>query len=249
MIDSFLRYVEETNSTNDDMMRRMLDGAPHGAAIYAGAQRQGRGRQGRPWAGSPGQNLAISVAIVGERYRTHLPMIPLAVGVAMAELLSGHTNLHVDLKWPNDLLYDGKKLGGILCEGVHQGTRFLGAVVGVGINLNMTPEDFPEDLADLATSVRVSTGQSVDVDAFAESARLAIVAEIDTLMLGGRSALLARWEKRDVTRGRRVRILATDQIGTADGMARDGALHVRLDTGTLVSVRSGEVHLLRPEVL
>lgn len=249
MIDSFLRYVEQTDSTNDDMMRRMLDGAPHGAAIYAGAQRRGRGRQGRPWAGAPGQNLAISVAIVGERYMTHLPMIPLAVGVAMADLLTARTHLNVELKWPNDLLYDGKKLGGILCEGVHQGTRFMGAVVGVGINLNMMPEDFDDELSQIATSVRVCTGEAIDVDSFAESARLAIVAEVDTLVLGGRTALLTRWEKRDVTRGRRVHILATDQIGTADGVARDGALNVRLDTGKLLSVRSGEVHLLRPEVL
>lgn len=246
MIDAFLSYIDETTSTNDDMMRRVLDGAPHGAAIYAGMQTQGRGRQGRPWAGAPKQNLALSVGVVGERFRAHLPMIPLAVGVAMAELLESTSDVKYDLKWPNDLLVKGYKLGGILCEGVHQGTRFKGAVIGVGINLNITREAL--DAADLshATSVRIETGKPVDVDRLAERARLRIVQEVDALADGGRSALLDRWQTRDVTRGRRVHLLAKDTYGTAEGIDRDGALRVRLDNGSYLHVRSGEVHLLRP---
>lgn len=247
MIEAFLSYVEETASTNDDMMRRVLEGAPHGSAIYAGTQHKGRGRQGRPWAGASKQNLALSVGIVGAHFAPHLTMIPLAVGVAMAELIDAHIGVHADLKWPNDLLVQGKKLGGILCEGVHQGTQFKGAVIGVGINLNMDADDFLHaDLPD-ATSIRVETQRTVDVDTFAERARLRIVAEVDALLAGGRAELLARWTARDVTQGRRVHILAKDSYGTAEGIDRDGALRVRLDDDTQISVRSGEVHLLKPE--
>jgi len=246
MIDAFLSYVHQTDSTNDDMMRRVLEGAPHGAALYAGTQTQGRGRQGRPWAGAPDQNLALSVAIVGERYAPHLSLIPLAVGVAMAEMIEALYEISVQLKWPNDLLLDGRKLAGILCEGVHQGTRFKGAVVGVGVNLNMTDEDFEGAQLPDATSVRVVTGRTVDVQSFAERARLRIVAEIDALLDGGKTQLLTRWQTRDVTHGRRVHILLDDSIGIAEGVDRDGALLVRQDDGTLRSVRSGEVHLLKP---
>lgn len=246
MIDAFLSYIEETTSTNDDMMRRVLDGAPHGAAIYAGVQTKGRGRQGRPWTSAPKQTLALSVGVAGERFRTYLTMIPLAVGVAMAELIESTSDVKCDLKWPNDLLVNDQKIGGILCEGVHQGARFKGAVIGVGINLNITRNAL--DAANLphATSTLIETNAPVDVDRLAERARLRIVQEVDALADGGRSALLARWQTRDVTHGRRVHLLAKNTYGTAEGIDRDGALQVRLDNDATVHVRSGEVHLLRP---
>lgn len=247
MIEAFLSYVEETTSTNDDMMRRILEDAPHGSAIYAGTQHKGRGRQGRPWAGAPKQNLALSVGIVGRQYAPHLTMIPLAVGVAMAEQIEANTGIHTDLKWPNDLLVNQKKLGGILCEGVHQGTQFKGAVIGVGINLNMHDEDLERAALPMATSLRIESGQTVDVDTFAERARLRIVQEVDALLSGGRAQLLARWTQRDVTQGRRVHLLNDDRYGTAEGIDREGALRVRLDDGRYVHVRSGEVHLLQPK--
>lgn len=246
MIDSFLTYVPQTDSTNDDMMRRVLEGAPHGAAIYAGTQTHGRGRQGRPWTSAPDQNLALSVGIVGARYAPHLTMIPLAVGVAIAELLEATASVPTHLKWPNDLLVDGKKIGGILCEGVHQGARFKGAVVGVGVNLNMTPEDLLNAQLIDATSVRAQTQTITHVQSFAERARLRIVAEIDALLDGGKTQLLARWKTRDVTQGRRVHILLDNSVGIAEGIDRDGSLVVRLNDGTSKHVRSGEVHLLKP---
>lgn len=246
MIEPLLRYVEETTSTNDDVMQRVLDNAPHGTAIYAGVQRQARGRQGRPWFSAPNQNLALSVAIVGESYAPYLALIPLAVGVAIAELLEAQSGLHIELKWPNDLLYQGKKLGGILCEGVQTGLVFRGAVAGVGVNLNVRAEDLPAELQEQATSILIESGQSLSLQQVAALARARIIQEVEALASGGRDNLLARWQTRDVTRGRYVDILSTGQSGTAEGIERDGALRVRLASGELVAVRSGEVHLRRP---
>lgn len=243
MIPPLLRYVEETASTNDDVMRLVMDGAPHGTAVYAGTQRQGRGRQGRAWHSPKDRNLALSVAIVGERFASSLPLLPLAVGVAMAELLEAEFQLPVQLKWPNDLLVDGKKLGGILCEGAQVGVRFLGAVAGVGVNLNIEHDELPEDLRGRATSVRIEGGELVALEPFAATARLRIVEEAETLASGGRDALIARWQRRDVTRGREVEVLQTAEVGVAEGIERDGGLRVRMPDGRLSVVRSGEVHL------
>lgn len=243
MIPPLLRYVEETASTNDDVMRLVMEGAPHGTAVYAGAQRQGRGRQGRAWHSPKDRNLALSVAVVGERFASSLPLLPLAVGVAMAELLEAEFDLPVQLKWPNDLLVDGKKLGGILCEGVQVGVRFVGAVAGVGVNVNLERGELPEDLRDRATSVRIEGGELASLGPLAATARLRIVEEAEALASGGRDALLARWQRRDVTRGREVEVLQSGEVGVAEGIERDGGLRVRMADGRLSVVRSGEVHL------
>lgn len=246
-MEALLRYVEETQSTNDDVMALIMADVSHGTAIYAGVQHQARGRQGRPWFSPRDRNLALSVAIVGERYAPYLPLIPLAVGVAMAELLQTQTGLAIQLKWPNDLLIDGKKIGGILCEGVQTGLRFRGAVAGVGINLNVSEDELPQELRAIATSVLIETGQELSLQMVAASARTRIVEEIEALTSGGKDNLLRRWESHDVTRGRQVEVLSTGQLGTAEGLEKDGALRVRLEDGSMLTVRSGEVHLRRPE--
>lgn len=245
MIAPLLRYVAETVSTNDDVMRLVLEDTPHGTAVYAGVQTAARGRQGRPWFSAPNTNLALSVALIGERFAPWLALIPLAVGVAMAERLATDFGIDVGLKWPNDLYLDGKKIGGILCEGVQTSARFRGAVAGVGVNLNVDEADFPDDVRALATSVRMATGRTVDLERFAAASRTAILQEVEALASGGRDALLKRWEARDVTRGRRVLVVQSGAEGYAEGIDRDGALRVWLDSGERVALRSGEVHLLR----
>lgn len=247
MIAPLLRYVEETVSTNDDVMALVLADTPHGTAVYAGVQTAARGRQGRPWFSAPNTNLALSVALIGERFAPWLGLIPLAVGVAMAERIQHDFGVNVGLKWPNDLYVQDKKIGGILCEGVQTSARFRGAVAGVGINLNVAADDFPSDVRAIATSIHIETGVTVDVERFAAAARTAILTEVEALASGGRDALLKRWEQRDVTRGRRVLVVSTGQQGYAEGIERDGALRVWLDSGERVALRSGEVHLLRAD--
>lgn len=245
MIEPLLGYVEETPSTNDDVMALILEHAPHGRAIYAGAQTGGRGRQGRAWVSPKGANLALSVAIVGPQWSPLLRLIPLAVGVAIAELLEAQCHVQVGLKWPNDLYVNGRKIGGILCEGVHAGTRFVGAVAGVGINLNAPRASFPEDVREIATSVIEESQQTIDVHRFAAAAHRAILHELDALHSQGRKPLLDRFAQRDISKGRTVEILSSGKLGIAEGIDRDGALLVRFPDGELHALHSGEVHLHR----
>lgn len=240
---SLLQYVEETASTNDDLMRQVIAGAPHGTGIYAGAQNKGKGRQGRAWHSPKGMNLALSVAIVGPQFARDLPMLPLAVGVAIAELLESQYGIQTQLKWPNDLLIDERKLGGILCEGAQVGATFKGAIAGVGLNLNGTLEDYPEDLHERIITLRMIRGDIIDVATSAGSARRRIVEEAEALAGGGKESLLERWRARDVTHGREVEWLQDGRVGIAEGIDNSGALRLRFDDGSLALVRSGEVHL------
>lgn len=244
MMQTMLRYVEQTRSTNHDLMEEVLSGGSHGMALYTDDQRAGRGRHGRPWTSPPKKNLAVSIAVIGERYRRDLELIPLATGVAVADLLASDTSVVVQLKWPNDLLIGNKKCAGILCEGVQKGMQLMGVVIGIGLNLNMQREDIPEDLQKSATSIAVETGHDHDLHRMAEHMRIRVLQEIDALADGGKAAMLARWQERDVTKGRRVQILSSGTIGTADGISRTGGLRVRMDDGSMQEVRSGEVHLL-----
>lgn len=245
MIEPLLRYVAQTQSTNDDVMALISAHTPHGTAIYAGAQSGGRGRQGRAWVSPPGANLALSVAIMGESWAPLLRLVPLAVGVAMAGVIERTCGVEVGLKWPNDLYLSDKKIGGILCEGVHAGTRFLGAVAGVGVNLNMSAEHLPEEVRAVATSVLDVSGKETPLDAFAMAAHRAILDELEALRSGGKKALLDGFSARDISKGRTVEILATGKFGTASGVDRDGGLIVRFSDGSAQTLHSGEVHLLR----
>lgn len=247
-MEALLRYVEETKSTNDDVMTLILEHAPHGSAVYAGSQTGGRGRQGRAWVSPPGANLALSIAIVGDSWAPLLRLVPLAVGVAMARVLEGQCGVKAGLKWPNDLYVNDKKVGGILCEGVHAGTRFMGAVAGIGVNLNMSADIFPEDVRQIATTVLDEAKCETDLAKFAAAAHRTILQELDALRSGGRKELLEAFAERDISRGRTVEILSSGRFGIADGIDRDGGLLVRFSDGSTQTVHSGEVHLHRGPV-
>lgn len=245
-----LQHAEAVTSTNDVMSARVRGGCTHGAALYADAQTAGRGRRGRVWHAPPGANLSLSVAIVGPQHQATMLLLPIAAAAGMVQAIHASADADVlasvGVKWPNDLVVASGggllKLGGILCEAVLDGPRFVGAIIGVGVNVNVTPEQLPADIRDTATSLRSLVGADVDRHALAARARLSIVDQADRLAAGGASEVLDAWRAHDLTRGRRVE--GDGLAGIADGIADDGALRVRLDDGTVTTVRSGEVRVL-----
>jgi BirA family biotin operon repressor/biotin-[acetyl-CoA-carboxylase] ligase len=153
------RYVEVTGSTNSDLMRLAEEGAPEWTVLAAGHQTAGRGRLGRAWATAPGASLALSVLLRPEATTAELPLFGLAAGVAMAEACREGSGVDVRCKWPNDLVAETGKVGGILSEAVVGGARPAFAVVGVGVNLAQSREDFPEEVRPVATSLRFEGGE------------------------------------------------------------------------------------------
>lgn len=219
-------------STNDTIADRMRDGAPHGTAVYADAQTAGRGRRGRRWFSPPGHNLYLSVGLRVPGVRAHVGRLPLAAGVAVAELLAADAGLRPGLKWPNDVRVEGRKIAGILCEGVsHPGLEDV-VVVGIGLNLNTPPDAFPEPLRDRVTSVRAETGSPCDLPTWAAKLRTQVLDACDTAIRRPSKAR-ASWCRWDETIGRRVEVELA-------GVWREGRAVDVLEGGPLVVDIDGE---------
>ncbi len=144
-------WFETTGSTMTDAARLAREGCAPGTVVVADEQTAGQGRQGRRWHSEKGSGLYVSIILGGELPPEPLQGLTLALGLATREAIFLATGLACDLKWPNDLLLDGKKCAGILV------TRALSALIaGVGVNVNQT--GFPEELAATATSLRMASG-------------------------------------------------------------------------------------------
>ena len=233
-----LQHREEAASTNDVVAQWAREGCAHGTALYVDRQTAGRGRRGRSWQSPPGENLALSVAVVGPKYAPSMLYLPMAAGVATAQVLRNH-GAAVQLKWPNDLIVDRLKLGGILCDAVLEGSHFVAAVIGIGVNVNCTVDALAPELRETSTSVRTLLGGPLDLAALAAEVRIAVVDIAERLAMGESAGVMAEWRTMDATLGRRV--IGDDFEGVAEGIADSGALRVRTGSGLVREVRSGEV--------
>lgn len=241
-------WLAETGSTNDDARQLALAGAAHGTVVLAEAQHSGRGRRGAPWLSPAQRNLLCSVIL-----RPTLPMekwarLTHACALAVCEALESLPNLpHPEIKWPNDIYLSGKKVCGILVESAVDPSGGF-AVAGVGVNLNLTAQDFPEDLRDIATSVWLERGgQAVSREDFA----IRFLHRLQTQSLRASAnipALLADCESRSFLTGRRVRLLSggREMEGIADGMGPEGELRLITDDGRPLLLSSAE--LVRPVI-
>lgn len=215
-------HLRETDSTNERARVLAAGGAPHGTLVTAGAQTAGRGRQGRRWSAPPGRALLMSLVL-----RRYPRLLPLAAAVAVSEIVGDAARI----KWPNDVLVDGRKVAGILVEARPQGGW---AVLGIGVNVAVRPADLPAELRDTAGGLGL---EPRDVEPTLQLL-LAALERAFALPDGG---LLDAWRARDALHGRRVRW--TQGAGTAAGIDGAGRLLVELDAGRRVALDSSEVHL------
>ncbi len=230
--------VDRTASTNDLLRELAERGAPEGTVVVAREQSAGRGRRGRAWLSPPG-GLWLSLLL-----RPPDPAdgrIALAAAVGTAEGIRKVCGATVGLKWPNDLMLDGRKVGGILVEAVPPCV-----IVGVGVNVNVDRASLPDEVADAATSLAEALGHPVDLDA----AQAAVVDGIDqayaTLVAGRAEEVVERWRRYNVTLGRPVRIEGATEMqeGRAIDVDEDGALVVEVSGGRRVRVIAGDVTVL-----
>jgi BirA family biotin operon repressor/biotin-[acetyl-CoA-carboxylase] ligase len=221
------RHFAGTDSTNTRARELASAGAPHGTVVTAAEQSAGRGRQGRTWTAPPGKALLYSAVVrpLGERHLMLPLAVPLAVCAAAEEVRPG---IECGVKWPNDVHLDGRKLAGVLIEARPQDGW---AVVGVGLNLTIAPEEFPPELREAAVSL------DAEVSPAALSRHLASWVE------AGAETVLAAWRKRDVLRGREVSW--DGGTGVADGVDERGYLLVVAADGDRVAVGAGEIHIGR----
>ena len=217
-------HLRDTDSTNERARALAAAGAPHGTLVTASEQSAGRGRQGRTWSAPAGQALLMSLLL-----RDPPRFLPLAAAVAVAEVAGDGAQI----KWPNDVLLDGRKVAGILVEGRPQ-ERW--AVLGIGLNVAIRVEDLPAELRDTATTLGLTPR---DVEPTLER----LLAALTRRLADSERTVLAAWRTRDALRGREVRWAAG--TGTAAGVDDDGRLLVELAGGGRAALDAGEVHLLR----
>lgn len=224
------RHYRSTDSTNTRARELAAAGAPHGTVVTATEQSAGRGRQGRTWTAPPGKALLYSAIV--RPLEEHHAMLPLAVPLAVCEAAEQlRPDLECKVKWPNDIHLNGRKLAGVLIEARPQDGW---AVIGVGLNLSIKRDEFPEELRDTATSLQ---GVRIDLARDALNGRLSewVTADAETV--------LGEWRKRDALLGREV---AWDGgSGVADGVDDRGYLLVVAPDGDRVAIGAGEVHLTR----
>jgi BirA family transcriptional regulator, biotin operon repressor / biotin---[acetyl-CoA-carboxylase] ligase len=221
-------HLRRTDSTNTRARELAARGAPHGTLVTAAEQTAGRGRQGRTWSAPPGRSLLCSVVI-----REPPRLLPLAAGVAVAVLVAAN-GAEARVKWPNDVLLDGRKVAGILVEGRPQ-ERW--AVVGVGLNVAVREADFPPELRGQAASLGLEP-------AAIEPTLTALLTELDRWVKAPADEVLEAVRRRDALQGREIRW--ADEKGRADGIDGDGRLLIRTGDGRRLALDAGEVHLLGP---
>jgi BirA family biotin operon repressor/biotin-[acetyl-CoA-carboxylase] ligase len=233
------RHYQRTDSTNTRARELAAAGAPHGTVVTAGEQTAGRGRQGRSWTTPAGKALLYSAVVrpLGAR-DTLLPLaVPLAVCEAAEELQPG---LVCGVKWPNDVQVEGHKLAGVLIEARPQDGW---AVVGVGLNLAISRDEFPPELRETATSIFPVADRTLSPTGLQTVAAGALSGRLEEWLDAGQEAVLAAWRERDVLRGRE--IAWEGGSGIADGIDDRGYLLVVIAAGERIALGAGEVHLTR----
>jgi BirA family transcriptional regulator, biotin operon repressor / biotin---[acetyl-CoA-carboxylase] ligase len=170
MADEFLdpRFLDmpierhaSLGSTNDEALRRAGEGAPEGLVVLADIQTSGRGRHGRSWNDVPGSSLAFSIVLRPSLPLARLPLLAIAMACSVAEAAEAITGARFDVRWPNDVLFQGRKVCGILAESRSAGAGGTVLVIGTGVNANHLEGDFPREIRDRATSLRMAGGSYV----------------------------------------------------------------------------------------
>lgn len=235
-------YYPETDSTNLRIRELGDAGAPHGTLAVADMQTAGRGRRGRTWESPPGSSIYMSILLRPDIIPGAAPMLTLVMACSVAEGISDCENVDVRIKWPNDVIAGGKKLVGILTEMSTQIDYINHVTIGVGINVNMT--EFPENIRNTATSLRLETGHKVR--------RAPLIAAIMKrfeenyavfLKTQDMSGLMEKYSGMLINLDRDVLVLGAEDSYKAHalGIDRQGELIVRREDGTEEKIYAGEV--------
>ncbi|MBS2021472.1 MAG: biotin--[acetyl-CoA-carboxylase] ligase [Deltaproteobacteria bacterium] len=242
----WLKVHDELDSTNDEAHRLADAGAAHGTVVTAEPQTKGRGRRGRAWVSPPGKNLAMSVVLRPKLPPARASELSIVAAVAVCEAARELGAEHAKVKWPNDIECEGKKLAGLLAELRMAGDEVSHVVLGIGLNVNLAPEDLPEELRPLATSLSMERGEPVARSLACARVLGALEDWLEVHELQGFEPVRERWKELSSTLGRRVRVEGNHALeGEAVDLEPDGALSVLVGEGQRVRVVAGDVEHLR----
>ena len=242
-----VHFSPKVDSTNVTAMDLAQQDAPEGTVVLAEQQLHGRGRGDRSWHSPPGVGIYCSIVLRPELSPAKTMLLTLMTAVAIAKAVALETNLSPCIKWPNDILINDKKVVGILLESKVGGSGVEHAIIGFGINVNHTPADLPQELLSTASSLFIELGEQVD----RRKLIIKILAEVEYLyeglQQGDVATILKEWRHFSATLGRHVRILHRGERleGVAVDVTEEGALLVRVEQNSLITVHAGDIEHLR----
>ncbi len=236
-------YYPTLDSTNDRIRAMARQGAPHGTVLVADHQTGGHGRLGRTFQSPAGSGVYLSILLRPSCAPTELMHLTCAAAVAMCQAIEASSGITPGIKWTNDLVSGRRKLGGILTElGFTPQGAVDYAIVGIGINCCQAPEDFPPELRDMAGSLAMASGRTIDRSRVA-AAMMEALYRMDVQLLSHKSAILSHYKQHCVTLGQDISLVRHEEIrhGKALDLDEDGALIVEFPDGHREIVNSGEV--------
>ncbi len=238
-----VRVFGETTSTNDIVDKLARDGVAEGIVVFAESQSKGRGRLGRQWMSPAGRGLWFSILLRPPLRPAGATQLTVLSAVAVVRAIERETGLRPEIKWPNDIMFGDRKVAGILIELGAELDRIKHVVLGIGIDVNLEPSEFPPELRGIATSLREQAGRPIDRASLAT----AVLRELDhlyaRLKAGDFPEIGDEWMRRCATLGRRVVIRVGDRVieGLAEALDEEGSLLVRTQHGRLERIVGGDV--------
>ena len=235
-------YYKQLDSTNTKLTELAREGADHGTVVVADAQTAGKGRRGRTWESPAGENIYMSVLLRPTFDASLAPMLTLCMAYSVAKVLEAKGFEDVKIKWPNDLVINGKKVCGILTEMQMNGSQIESVIVGVGINVNV--QAFPEELISKATSLYLEGKRKINLEELIKE----VVEEFFSVY--GQfceekdlSFIQDEYNELLINKGKEVRVLEPENEYTAyaKGISRTGELLVVMEDGTEKEIYAGEV--------
>ena len=240
-----VKYFESISSTQEAVKEEALKGASEGLVVIASEQRKGKGRLGRPWF-SPRGGLWMSVLLRPDVPPIKAPLLTLMAAACIADSLEEY-GVKASIKWPNDVMINGKKIAGVLAEADIEMDRVNYVALGLGVNVNVPVNLMPDELKPLATSMSELLGKEVDLAEFACKLIKALDRQYEDYRLKRFPLLLERWKSKLLGLGQRVLVkTAYEEVeGLALDVDEDGALFIRKSDGSTIKVYSGDLILLK----
>lgn len=240
---NFIHYESTITSTNDVLKQMAAQGAPHGTVLIAGHQTKGRGRLGRTFLSPQNVGIYLSVLLRPSCSAEQLMHLTCAAGNAACDAIESVAGIRPGIKWTNDIVCQKRKLAGILTEMVFGTMQKIDcAIIGIGINCNQSPGDFPEEIREIAGSLAMVSGKNIDRAAVA-AAVIDAFAKMDADLLAEHDAIIVQYRKNCITIGQDVSVVRGESVryGKALDVNENGCLIVAFQDGAVEVVSSGEV--------
>lgn len=239
-------FLNEATSTNTEAFQRADAASPEWTVVIADRQTAGKGRLGRQWVSPGGVNIYLSVVLRPELPPFEAPQLTFLSAVAVARAIEDTAALKPEIKWPNDVLIGGRKVAGLLNEMSAETDRVTFVILGIGVNINMLPQHFPEGLRTPPTSISIESGKSLSRLEFTSSLLTHLHAMYTDFKINGFDRIRHEWSCRCNAYGKKVRVDSGAAVISGDflGIDHDGAMLTRLENGNVERIMSGDVTVI-----